>query len=126
MDIGGLNTNYAEYLSNSAAASAKMNQLNNIDYSNASDEELMGACKQFEEYFIEMVLKEVFKTVDMVGISDSSSSAMSTSKDLMKDTMVQQFAAKISEDSNLGLAQQLYESMKRNTVNISELPKEEE
>ncbi|MEY8521507.1 hypothetical protein AALA90_00575 [Lachnospiraceae bacterium 38-10] len=123
MDINGLNTDYTNYVSQSSAASAKMDQIKNKDYANATDEELMDACKQFEEYFVEMTLKEVFKTVDLFGMGESSSGAMSTSKDLMKDSVVQKFAEKITEESNLGLAQQLYESMKRNTIDVSELPK---
>lgn len=122
MDINGLNTGYTNYMSQSSAASAKMNQIKNMDYANATDEELMSACKQFEEYFVEMTLKEVFKTVDMFGESESTSNAMSTSKDLMKDSMIQTFAEKISDEANLGLAQQLYESMRRNTIDVSELP----
>lgn len=124
MDIGSINANYADYLSKSATASSQIDKLKNVDVANSSDEELMGACKQFEEYFVEMVLKEVFKTVDITGISDSTSSAMSTSKEWMRDSMVQQFASKITEDSKLGLAQQLYESMKRNTISVEELPEE--
>ncbi|MDE6950068.1 MAG: hypothetical protein K2P64_04015 [Lachnospiraceae bacterium] len=122
MDINGLNTDYSKYLSQSSQASAKMDQYKNMDYANATDEELMGACKQFEEYFVEMTLKEVFKTVDLFGMNESTSNAMSTSKDLMKDSMVQTFAEKITEQSNLGLAEQLYESMRRNTIDVSELP----
>lgn len=122
MDINGFNTDYSNYVSQSSAASAKINKFQNMDYANASDEELMSACKQFEEYFVEMTLKEVFKTVDLFGMGESSSGAMSTSKDLMKDSMVQTFAEKITEESNLGLAKQLYESMRRNTIDVSELP----
>lgn len=122
MDINGLNTDYQNYLKQSSAATARMDQIKNTDYENATDEELMDACKQFEEYFVEMTLKEVFKTVDLFGMGESTSSAMSTSKDLMKDSIVQNFAEKITEESNLGLAQQLYESMKRNTIDVSELP----
>lgn len=122
MDINGLNTDYSNYVSQSSAASAKMNKIRNMDYKNATDEELMDACKQFEEYFVEMTLKEVFKTVDLFGMGETTSSAMSTSKDLMKDSVVQSFAEKITEESNLGLAQQLYESMRRNTIDVSELP----
>lgn len=122
MDISGLNTDYQSYLKQSSAATAKMDQIKNTDYKNATDEELMDACKQFEEYFVEMTLKEVFKTVDLFGMGESTSSAMSTSKDLMKDSIVQKFAEQITEESNLGLAQQLYESMKRNTIDVSELP----
>lgn len=122
MDINGLNTDYTNYVKQSSAATAKMDRIKNMDYTNATDEELMNACKQFEEYFVEMTLKEVFKTVDLFGMNESTSNAMSTSKDLMKDGMVQKFAEKITEESNLGLAQQLYESMKRNTIDVSELP----
>ncbi len=122
MDISSLNTDYQSYLSNSSTATAKMEQIKNTDYKNATDEELMDACKQFEEYFVEMALKEVFKTVDLFGMGESTSNAMSTSKDFMKDSIVQKFAEKITEESGLGLAQQLYESMKRNTIDVSELP----
>lgn len=122
MDINGLNTDYSNYVSQSSAASAKINKLQNLDPAKVNDEELMNACKQFEEYFVEMTLKEVFKTVDLFGMGESTSGAMSTSKDLMKDSMVQTFAEKITEESNLGLARQLYESMKRNTIDVSELP----
>lgn len=122
MDINGLNTEYSKYLSQSTQASAKMEQFKNMDYAGAADEELMSACKQFEEYFVEMTLKEVLKTVDLFGENESTSNAMATSKDLMKDGMVQTFAEKITEESNLGLAQQLYESMRRNTIDVSELP----
>lgn len=123
MDINGLSTEYANYMSRSSTASEKMERIQNMDYANATDAELMNACKQFEEYFVEMTLKEVFKTVDMFGMGESTSSAMSTSKDLLKDSMVQKYAEKITEGANLGLAQQLYESMKRNTISVSELPK---
>ena len=122
MDISSLNTDYQSYLSNSSSATAKMDQIKNTDYKNATDEELMDACKQFEEYFVEMALKEVFKTVDLFGMGESTSNAMSTSKDFMTDSIVQKFAEKITEESGLGLAQQLYESMKRNTIDVSELP----
>ena len=122
MDISSLNTDYQSYLSNSSSETEKMDQVKNTDYKNATDEELMDACKQFEEYFVEMALKEVFKTVDLFGMGESTSNAMSTSKDFMKDSIVQTFAEKITEESGLGLAQQLYESMKRNTIDVSELP----
>ena len=122
MDIGGLSTEYQNYINQSSAASSKINKIQNTDYTNATDEELMDACKQFEEYFVEMTLKEVFKTVDLFGTGESTSNAMATSKDFMKDSVIQHFAEKLTEESDLGLAQQLYESMKRNTIDVSELP----
>ena len=122
MDINGLSTEYTNYMTRSSAASAKIDRLKNADYANATDEELMGACKQFEQYFVEMVLKEVYKTTDMFGMGESSSGAMSTTQDLLKDSMIQTYAEKITGGTNLGLAQQLYESMRRNTIDVSELP----
>lgn len=122
MDINGLSTEYTNYMRSSSAASAKIDRIKNADYSNATDEELMGACKQFEQYFVEMVLKEVYKTVDMFGMGESSSGAMATRQDLLKDSMIQTYAEKITGGTNLGLAQKLYESMRRNTIDVSELP----
>ncbi|MBE5851413.1 MAG: hypothetical protein E7299_00425 [Lachnospiraceae bacterium] len=114
MDISGLSSDYSAYLSSSSAAADKMNNIKRTDYTNATDDELMDACKQFEQYLVEMVMDEVMDTVDIFGTGEPSSSAMASSQDLMKDSMVQTMAKQLTEDSNLGIAQELYESMKRN------------
>ena len=74
----------------------------------------MDACKQFEQYLVEMVMDEVMDTVDIFGTGEPSSSAMASSQDLMKDSMVQTMSKQLTEGANLGIAQELYESMKRN------------
>ena len=114
MDISGLSSDYSAYLSSSSAAADKMNNIKRTDYTNATDDELMDACKQFEQYLVEMVMDEVMDTVDIFGTGEPSSSAMASSQDLMKDSMVQTMAKQLTDDSNLGIAQELYESMKRN------------
>lgn len=91
--------------SNAASVSASK------DYSKASDEELMDACKQFEAYFLEQCFKEMLKTVKT---EESSSGSMSTLVDYYKDSMVQQISEQATETQSLGLAQTLYEQMKRN------------
>ena len=44
-------------------ASKLQNQLNGSDYTKATDDELMDACKQFEAYFLEQMFKEMMKTI---------------------------------------------------------------
>ena len=114
MDISGLSSDYSAYLSSSSAAADKMNNIKKADYTNATDDELMDACKQFEQYLVEMVMDEVMDTVDIFGTGDPSSSSMASSQDLMKDSMVQTMSKQLTEGANLGIAQELYESMKRN------------
>ena len=114
MDLGGLSSNYTKYLTSSTEAASKMNQISGVDQKTATDDEMMNACKQFEEYLVEMVMDEVMKNVDLMGMGVASSSAISTSQDFIKDGLVQEMASKITESGNLGIAQKLYDSMKRN------------
>jgi len=114
MDISGLSSDYTSYLSASSSAADKMNHIKKADYTKATDDELMDACKQFEQYLVEMVMDEVMDTVDIFGTGEASSSAMASSQDLMKDSMVQTMSKQLAENANLGIAQELYESMKRN------------
>ena len=77
----------------------------------ATDDELMDACKQFESYFLEQMFKEMMKTIPE---SEDTSSSNSQLMDYYKDEMVQQIASDSTEQNSLGLAQMLYEQMKRN------------
>lgn len=86
-------------------------KLNSSDYSKATDDELMDACKQFESYFLEQMFKEMMKTIPE---SEDTSSSNSQLMDYYKDEMVQQIASDSTEQNSLGLAQMLYEQMKRN------------
>ena len=89
-------------------ASKLQNQLNGSDYTKATDDELMDACKQFEAYFLEQMFKEMMKTIPE---SDETSSSNSQLMDYYKDEMVQQIASDSTEQNSLGLAQMLYEQM---------------
>ena len=81
------------------------------DYSGSTDEELMDVCKKFESYFIEQVLKEVKKTVPDSTLGDSANSNL---VDFFMDETLKKVSENIQEKSGLGLAQQMYEQMKRN------------
>ena len=95
----------------SNSATSKLQQNIQSDYSNATDDELMSACKQFESYFLEQVFKEMQKTVTA---SEFTITATTTMVDYVKDSMVQQMAEESTENNSLGLANMLYEQMKRN------------
>lgn len=113
MDISGLTSTYTDYLTNQAG-NTKVNDLKDklaTDYSKATDEELMDACKQFEAYFLEQVFKGMEKTIPE---SEYSSSSTSSLVDYHKDNMIQELAAQSTETNSVGLAQSMYEQMKRN------------
>lgn len=112
MDIGNLTSTYADFYKTQAdtAASKLENQLG-ADYSKATDEELMNACKQFEAYFVEQMFKEMAKTIPE---AEYSSAASKTLKEYYQDNMIQEVASTATETEGFGLAQTLFEQMKRN------------
>lgn len=113
MDISGLSSIYTEYLNQQTdnVSSKKMQDTVSKDYSKATDEELLDVCKQFEAYFMEQVYKNMEKTI----IRDESSSGTTTALvDYFKDSALQELTKTSTETQGLGIAQMLYEQMKRN------------
>lgn len=76
--------------------------------SNATDEELMDACKSFESYLLEQVFKGMEKTV-MKSEEENDYLAQ------FGDTLYEAVAEDATEGQGMGIAQMLYESMKRNS-----------
>lgn len=113
MDYSNVTSMYSDVYANAAnqSASSLQNKLNGTDYSKATDDELLNACKQFEAYFVEQMYKGMWKTIPQ---SEESSNSTSTLMDYYKDKMIQGMAEQTAEQSGLGLAQMLYEQMKRN------------
>lgn len=115
MDIGGISS-YTDFLTTQAqntSATKLKDSVDSADYTQATDDELLDACKQFEAYFLEMVFKEMQKTVDAVK-DENSLDTSNSMVDYFKDMTVQELAATSTEVQGLGLAQTLYEQMKRN------------
>ena len=111
MDISGLTSTYNDiYASASNQSASKLEGQLNKDYSKVKEDELMDACKQFEAYFLEQVFKEMMKTIPKNEESGSTSNMV----DFFEDQMVQSIASDSTEQNSLGLAQMLYEQMKRN------------
>ncbi len=82
--------------------------LSSIENGTATDEELMQACKDFETYLVEQVIKNTKSA--MLEDEDSQGEYMK----MFGDTMTQSYAEMITDTADLGIAQMLYESMKRN------------
>ena len=113
MDAGAISA-YTDFIKTQNTAYAKLKEKNDsADYSKASDKELMDVCKQFESYFLEQVFKEMQKTVDCFKSEESSSSSDGL-VDFFKDNAIQELASTSTDLQGLGLAQMMYEQMKRN------------
>ena len=82
--------------------------LNSVNLEKADDDELMEVCESFEAYFVEQVMKEAKKTV----LSDKDEE--SEYLQYFGDILVQEYSTMISESGDLGIARNLYDSMKRN------------
>ncbi|MCR5754912.1 MAG: rod-binding protein [Acetatifactor sp.] len=111
MDINNISSMYQDLYANSAKLNtSKLEQQLGTDYSKATDDELMDACKKFEAYFLEQVFKGMEKTIPYQEETGSNGALL----DFYKDRMVQEVAEQSTERNSLGLAQMLYEQMKRN------------
>ena len=75
MDLTSLGTDYASEIAQNALTSAKNSSLAKKDLSNANDEELMDACKQFEEYFVEQIFKTAWKSTTALTEKEENKSA---------------------------------------------------
>ena len=127
--LSGVNSGYTNNYVNQTGNNLE-SSLNNSDLSTASDDELMSVCKDFEQYFVEQVMKSMQKMADVDGDGEGSSGLFSTmagitSEDSGMSTMSSYFGDKytstLSEalcNSNngqgMGIAQTLYQQMKRN------------
>lgn len=112
MDISGISA-YTDYLSSQNTTETKLdNTIKKTDYAQADDDKLMEACQEFEAYFLEMVFKEMEKTVDC--FKEESGDPNNNLVDYFQDNTVQKLAETSTKTQGLGLAQTLYEQMKRN------------
>ena len=113
MDIGSVNNGFVNTVADNAkAATNDMSRKLKSDMSTATDKELMDACKEFEAYFIEQVFKNMKKS--MVPKDESLDGSTSMLKDYYEDELWSKYASEAANQSSNGLAQMLYEQMKRN------------
>lgn len=113
MDYSNIASMYSDTYASAAnqSASRLQEKVGSTDYSKATEEELLDACKQFEAYFVEQLYKGMLKTIPE---NEDTSNYTSTIMDYYKDQMIQSVAEQTTQQSGLGLAQMLFEQMKRN------------
>lgn len=113
-------TDYMNNLTQTQSTEKLQSTLGTID--DATDEELMEACKSFESYFVEQVLKAMEKTT---GKTEEDGDYL----EVFKDNLYQEYAKMIADSQSLGLAQQFYDSIKRNSISeetVTDVPQGEE
>lgn len=112
MDISGITSMYNDiYASSSSQTASKLEGKLDADYTNASDDELMDVCKEFEAYFLEQMFKEMMKTIPK---DEESSGSTSSMMEYYQDQMIQNLASDSTDQNSLGLAQMLYQQMRTN------------
>lgn len=104
-----IDSNYSYMLNGAMSADKSRESLleEKLKSKPASDEELMEVCKSFEAYLLEQVMKGMEKTIPF---EDKKNPYM----EHFGDMLYQEYAKSATENKGLGLAQMLYESMKRN------------
>lgn len=103
---------YSDYYTqaSNASSAALENTLGTVG-NNATEEQLMSACREFEAYFIEQIYKGMEKTIMKAEDDESDNQYMN----YFGDMQIQEYAKLASEQGEgIGLAQQLFEQMKRN------------
>lgn len=129
-NLSGLNSLYTDSTTYSSKTSSLENTLNNTDLSTADSDKLMSVCKDFEEYFVEQMVKSMVKMASVDGSSDaddysslfglssdSDDSYLSSMSSYYGSQMVTKLTESLCDDTNgngIGLAKTLYEQMKRN------------
>lgn len=88
----------------SVSGSSLQNKLDSVN-SKSDDDKLMEVCKDFESYFVQKIIEESKKTLEN---EDEQGEYMQYFSDMLNET----YADAVVEDGGLGLAKQLYDSMK--------------
>lgn len=112
LDTSSIYNTYSQTASN-AISSTLQSSLSNVN-NDSSKDELMEVCKDFESYFVQKIIEAAKST-----IADEDEEDKGEYMQYFGDILNQQYADTITENGGIGLAQQLYDSMK-NTYNIEE------
>lgn len=75
----------------------------------ADDAALKEACRDFEAIFLEQMLKSMRQTVPKNGLLDGG-----MAEDIFEDMLYQNYAGKMADSADLGLADMLYRQISQN------------
>ena len=114
MDISNISslTDYYTSVTGEAGATELARSLSGKAENASTDDELMDVCKQFESYMLEQVFKHMDKTV--MRNNDGKDASTENLVDYFRSQSIQERASQSTEKQGLGIAQQLYEQLRRN------------
>lgn len=114
MDISNISslTDYYTSVTGEARATELARNLSGRAENASTDDELMDVCKQFESYMLEQVFKHMDKTV--MRNNDGKDASTENLVDYFRSRSIQELASQSTEKQGLGIAQQLYEQLRRN------------
>ena len=101
-------TDYTSYITQ-ANSDKLTSSLSGANKDKATDAEMLEACKEFETYMVEQVYKQMEKTIMKADDEENEY------EQYFGDYRIHEMAKQVSDQSNLGLANQLYQAMKRNS-----------
>ncbi len=106
-NIGAQNSNLAnQYVENNKAEDFQ-SLLEKAKNSDTEDEVLQEACKEFESYFLQTVMKEMRKTIP----ENDQFIKKGQGEKIFTDLLDQQYAEMSAEQNTVGLANMLYKQM---------------
>lgn len=116
MDLSGISNSYFNQISsnvtNANDSSKKVKNLIDGDLNNADDEKLMDACKEFESYMLEQVMKRMDSMTKALG-DDEQEDSNSTMLSYFKGNVMQEMAGDVADKGSIGIANELFQAMKR-------------
>lgn len=114
MDMSGITnlTDYYTSLTGQAKATELASSLSNRAENAKDDDELLDVCKQFESYLLEQVFKNMDKTI--MRNDEGKDASTENLVDFFRGQTIQELAKQSTDSNGLGLAQQLYEQLRRN------------
>ena len=116
MDFLSINNNYYNGLmenTTNGMITGKLTDSVKRAENTTDDEELMKACKSFEAYMVEQVMAKMEEISHIEGVDSKKDNEYIS---MFKDSFIKDKAELLTENTDLGIAKMLYESMKRNTA----------
>ncbi len=112
-DLSNLNSNISTF--NISKSENKINEFEKVlseANKNLDDEELRGACEEFETYFIQTMYKEMLKTVN----DEKSFIKKNQGERIFTDMLNEERAKESVKGGGIGLADMMYAQMKREQI----------
>lgn len=114
MAVSGIGDTYLTNYSTTASDTVSERLTNTVQQAD-SDEEMLDACQQFEAYMIQQMFKTMEESAKI--FSDDEEEDSSDYVDMFQDNYLSTIAEQmVNSGQGLGIAEQLYESMKNNAV----------